>query len=123
MNSTLRTLLLSTFNMTPVKISHLFQALRTCSTLTHVAMRNFHLEDIHMVELAQALAQNESLLRVDLTSNKIGPSGGDILYKKLSQFRRSKLWNLNLADNKVKEFHPEVKLLKKCVLYLKVNWF
>ena len=119
----LRTLLLSTFNMTPVKISILFQALRTCSSLMHIAMRNFHLEDLHMFELAEALAKNESLLRVDLTSNKIGPSGVDMLYKKLTQFRRSKLWKVNLADNNVKEFHPEIKRLKTCVLYLKVNWF
>ena len=117
----LKTLILSTNDMLPVKMSHLFQAIKTSSSLQNIALRHFALEDIHMIELSQVLATNENIVKVNLQSNLIGPPGVDYLYKKLVY--RTKLWKLDLSDNAAKEFHDEVKLLKTRVLYLKVNWF
>ena len=117
----LTSLTLSTNSMTPVKVSSLFTAIKTNSSLQHIALRHFHLDDLHMVEFSQVLGLNESLMKIDLQGNNIGPSGVELLYKKLQY--RPKVWKMNLSDNAAKEFHDEVKLLKTRVLYLKVNWW
>ena len=117
----LTSLTLSTNSMTPLKVSSLFTAIKTNSSLEHIALRHFHLDDLHMVEFSQVLGLNENLMKIDLQGNNIGPSGVELLYKKLQY--RPKVWKMNLSDNAAKEFHDEVKLLKTRVLYLKVNWW
>lgn len=99
----------------------LFQGIAQCKSLTHLHVTRGGLNTTYLPPLIGCVAQNHSITRLDLAENYITTADMSSLYEMLTE--RPMLQMLDLSDNEVTKDDPEVQLLKKRVLQIKVNLF